>query len=223
MSQRILVAALCTLMVAAGADATRVQRLSLTELRDRAAAVLLVEVLDSTTRIGHADMVWTDYRVRAIEVLHGSTIRGEVVVMSFAGGRAEGREVGIAGVPTLRAGARYVIFLDAAAGRPVPAVGWGQGIFEFTNDARGETLMSLAGERLERDLDGHLRSTRSADSGHTGSRARRLPDPVAFDGDGNAAPGAQVMAGRSSRSMRPATLGDLRAFVAARANEAQRR
>ena len=223
MSQRILVAALCTLIVAVGVDATRVQRLSLTELRDTAAAVLLVEVLDSTTRIGQADMVWTDYRVRAIEVLHGSIVRGEVVVMSFAGGRVEGREVGIAGVPTLRAGPRYVIFLDAAAGRPVPAVGWGQGIFQLTRDARGETLVSLAGEGLERTTEGELRSARPAEVARTGSRARRLPDPVAFDGDGNAAPGAQVMAGRSSRSVRAATLEDLREFVAARANEAQQR
>lgn len=222
MSRRILVAALCTLIVAAGADATRVQHLSLTELRDTAAAVLLFEVLDSTTRLGHADMVWTDYRVRVLEVLHGSLSRGGVVVMSFAGGTAKGREVGIAGVPTLRTGARYVIFLDAAAGRPVPAVGWGQGIFKFTRDAQGETLLSLAGERLERDLDGELRSARPADGARTGSRTRRLPDPVAFDGDGSAAPGAQVRAARSSRSARAATLEDLRAFVAARANEAQR-
>src|SRR5690242_13930232 len=80
--------------------AARVRRLSLTEIRDRAAIVMVGEVVGSSTRLGKANMVWTDYEVRVTETWKGDN-EPAVKTISFAGGRHGEYEVGIDGVPQL--------------------------------------------------------------------------------------------------------------------------
>ena len=210
MTTRFLLAVLCTFAVALTATGTRVRRLSLTELRESAASVLVVDALETSVRAGKAGMVWTEYRVRIVEVLDGAGRAGDVVILPFAGGRIGTREAGIAGVPQLAIGSRYVMFVDDAPGRPVPAVGWGQGVFAL----RDGELVSLAGDRLVIDREGRLdrRPVRPEIVRGLASR-RRLADPSAFNGDGSPAEVERPALAGSAERDRVATLEDLRKFV----------
>ena len=179
------------------AFATRIARLSLEEIRDAAAAVLVVDVLDSTPRVGDAGMVWNDYRVRVADVLRGTAAAGEIRTLSFAGA--------VAGVPRLERGAQYIIFLDDAAARPVPAIGWGQGIFRIA----GDRILSVDGEQLAIDRQERLHSVRTADNPR--ERARRLADPILLGSDGSMRTFRRPIA--TAEAQRPATLDDVRRFV----------
>lgn len=178
-------------------SATRIARLSLEEIRDAAAAVLVVDVLDSAPRAGDAGMVWTDYRARVVDVLRGTAVAGETRTLSFAGA--------VAGVPRLERGARYIIFLDDAAGRPVPAIGWGQGIFRIA----GDCIMSVDGEQLAIDRQERLGRVRMTDA--PSAHSRRLADPMVFDSDGSARIFRTSVV--TAQAQRPATLADVRRFV----------
>lgn len=216
----LTLALICTVVVTAPVRASRVLRLSLTDIRDRAAAVVVVEVVDASARVGFRDMVWTDYRVRIVEVLRGDEERsGQLVTLSFAGGRAGGLDVGIAGVPVLELGARYAIFLDPAAARPVPVIGWGQGLFRI----RGNALVSADGEQLDVDADGRI-GRRREPSAHPRSGSR-LADPVALNGDGSPAPrtAPRATSPEAPHGIRAATLDDLRRFVRGAAAERRER
>jgi hypothetical protein len=121
--KRSLLAGVVTLLVGLPLYATRVRRLSPAELEAQAAEVLIIDVLGSSQRVGDANMVWTDYRVR--------TADGRVLMLPFANN--------ILGVPRLEIGGRYVIYLDDAPRRPVPAVGWSQGIVRLDGDDPGHS------------------------------------------------------------------------------------
>jgi hypothetical protein len=213
MHRRPFLAVVCSVLLALTAGATRVRRLSLTEIRDGASSVLLVEVTGASTRVGQAKMVWTDYRVRVLEVLRGRQRAGDLVVLPFAGGRAGSVEAGIDGVPRLATGARYVIFADDAVARPVPAIGWGQGVFAVRADAGRQTLVSLASDRLELDSAGALMRARvpSVGAGAAGA-PRRLGEPLAFNADGSPAPAGERKSAAAPANQ-AATLDDLRRFV----------
>lgn len=205
---RTLLAFVLCALVAIPISATRVQRLSLTAIRDSASGVFVIEVLGSSMRVGDARMVWTDYRVRIVDVLRGGALNtGDVIKLPFAGGEAEGLSVGIEGVPRLQTGARYVVFLDPVAKRPVPAIGWGQGLFRIESDGGDERLTSVDGESLRVDRSGALRRSSSVEAHH------RLADPLTFNGDGSVA--VQVPQPLHRNESRPASLDDLRQFVRA--------
>ena len=206
MPRVLLSIALCGLL-ALPASGTRVQRLSLTEIRDAASAVLVIEVVSSSPRLGEAGMVWTDYHVRVDEVIRGDSFKPGGIVLPFAGGEADGQSVGIEGVPRLQTGARYVVFLDPVAKRPVPAIGWGQGLFRIESDGGDERLTSVDGESLRVDRSGALRRSSSVEAHH------RLADPLTFNGDGSVA--VQVPQPLHRNESRPASLDDLRQFVRA--------
>lgn len=146
------------LLLAGGSHAVRVQRLSLSEIRDQASAIIVAEVIFEDTRLGpNAKMVWTDYDLQVEEVLVGDIQLGRKT-LSFAGGQSGGQEIGITGVPRLEVGKRYVFFL-LSDGTPwaTPTVGWGQGIFEIVPERSSqepEVLVSYDGEPLEAGPEG---------------------------------------------------------------------
>lgn len=212
----------CTLIAPIPANATRVHRLSLEEIRDRASAVLIFEVIDSSARLGEAGMVWTDSFVRIDEVLRGAGRIGDVVTLSLAGGRAEGHNVGIDGVPQLLVGSHYLSFFDDVPLRPVPAIGWGQGIFRIEPDGESERLVSVNGEVL--DIDGAGAIGRSKDSPRfSDARApRMLPDPLVLNGDGSIpAQKHRTSASKRTTSRRSASLEDVRRFVRGELSESR--
>ncbi len=194
-------------IIALAANGTTVRRMSLEDIRDSATAVIVADVIDSTTRFGATGMPWTDYHVRIAEILRGRGNAGEIRTLSFAGGGP--LDAGIAGVPRLTAGSRYLIFLDDTPGRPVPAVGWGQGIFRVLSDR----VISVDGAQLVIGQDQALHRLRDNTSSHMGRSRRRLAEPIARNADGSVAlllPRRKAAALASSRG---ATLDDLRDFI----------
>lgn len=144
--KRLLLLGVMALAIASPLHATRVRRLSRAEIAAQASAVIVVDVLASSARVGDANMVWTDYRVRVAEVVRGRQHAGEVLTLPFAGGRAGGLDVGFDGVPRLEIGRRYLLFLDDAPGRPVPAIGWTQGLFRRETKEGRSRWISLDGD-----------------------------------------------------------------------------
>ena len=209
MKRSVALSFLLILFFSPAAYATRLRRLSLAEIRERAAAILIIDVTDSSTRTGAAQMVWTDYAVRVAEVLRGPQCAGEALTLSFAGGRAGGLDVSIEGVAALDPGSRYVVFLEAPNDAlPMPTVGWTQGVFHVT-----ETLKSAAGEELHIDPLGQLVRTRSEQPTMSAGVASRLPEPIAVNADGSLALQHAPPASEAPFLGRNATLADLRAFV----------
>lgn len=222
------------LFLAGASHAVRVQRLSLSEIRDQASAIVVAEVLFEETRLGpDAKMVWTDYELAVEEVLLGAD-QSAPKTLSFAGGRSGNDEVGITGVPRLEVGKRYVLFL-LADGTPwaTPTVGWGQGIFEIVPEGstqEPEVLVSYDGEPLEigpnglRRGDFVLRKDQWIELPEAPGlrRSSREPEPVVLNADGKRieqparAPERQALP-LDQRSF--ATLDQLRSFVAAEIEE----
>lgn len=230
----------CLLTALLPLQATRVQRQTLTELRDMAQAVIVAKVLGSETRIGaEGKMVWTDYRLEVRETMRGAQ-RGPQMTVSFAGGRHGHLDVGIAGVPVLEAGRTYVLFLGEEGPFPTPTVGWGQGLFRVEDvsvaGTRNTVLISYDNDPLELTAAGQIRRGGKVEVRDGVLRALpegrqlhpetpRQPDPVALNADGSAA--AQTASRRaagnppvSERSF--ASLEDLRHFVNGQIQEIDR-
>jgi len=225
---------LVLLFLTAAGHAVRVQRLSLSEIRDQASAIVVAEVLFEETRLGpDAKMVWTDYELEVEEVLLGADPPARKT-LSFAGGQSGSHEVGITGVPRLEVGKRYVLFL-LADGTPwaAPTVGWGQGIFEIVPEGstqEPEVLVSYDGEPLEigpnglRRGDFVLRKDQWIELPEAPGlrRSSMEPEPVVLNADGKRieqpprAPERQALS-LDQRSF--ATLDQLRSFVAAEIEE----
>lgn len=220
--RRVFAVASLAFLTVASLDAARVRRLSLEELRDNADAVVVVKVVSSSTRPGNEGMmVWTDYTVDVIESLKGNAVAGSKMTLSFAGGSAGGADVGIIGIPKLVVDKRYLLFVDAAELRPVPVVGWSQGLFAIDKgDDGGELLVSADGETLELTLSGELSrgrrdfGKRAAAASSTSSM--RLAPPRISNADGTAASIDATRPPLANATRRLATLADVRKFVATR-------
>ena len=222
----LLVALLC----AESALATRVARLTLSDVRDRSAGIVRGTVVDESVRVTPS-MVWTDYTVRVDEVLSGTAVTGNVTI-SVAGGEAPERPVIVAGAPRLVLGEAYVFFLEPHGRKPllVPTVGWGQGIYQLvrTSEGRealvsadGEPLEIVAEEKLHRGAavvvtDGRIEPReRRAIEAH-GQRGAAAAQPVARNADGSLVtmvPVQRPSVAAMSAQPRFATMKELREFV----------
>lgn len=229
-----LLAALCAglILTAGNTGEARVSRLSLDQLRAKADAVILGVVETVSVRVGATgQMVWTDYEIAVEATLHGPD-QGARAVVSFAGGAAGGLDVGIAEIPTLEVGQRYVLFLMPEGDFISGPVGWGQGIYrvvdaEVSDQARqllisadGESLALGATGRLERGpavqvIDGTLRQKPTERAAYDPEAP--APEPVTTDAHGHPVP--QPTPGAAPQALRPAaqpdfaTLHDLRRFL----------
>ncbi len=155
-------------------------------------------------------MIWTDYRARVVEALRGSRRPGETLTLSFAGGSDAGRTVRIAGVPRLEPGSQYLVFLDDAPARPVPAAGWGQGIFRLGRSGADEAFVSLDGERLTVGREGVLARARAA----APPASQSLAAPIARNADGTPAVlGLAAPRTSAAASPRSASRAEIRRFV----------
>jgi hypothetical protein len=208
-----------------------VARLSLDQLRAKAAAVIVGVVDEVSARVGsNGRMVWTDYEIAVEATLHGPD-QGNRTVVSFAGGAAGGLDLGIEEMPTLEAGQRYVLFLMPQGDFASGTVGWGQGIYQVVQaevgrrarqllvSADGESLALNATGKLERGpavevIDGTLRQ-RPTDRAAYDLEAQ-APHPVTTDAHGHPVPQPGPAAPQSLRTVAEpdfATLEDLRRFL----------
>ncbi len=212
MIRALLVLMLSTLL-ALPASATRIRKMSLDEIRDQASSIVVVEVRGSSVRSDASGLAWTDYQIRVEDVLRGSHRPGELLTLAFAGGRTGVHRASIEGVPLLTEGSRLLLFLDEVPGRPVPVVGWSQGIFRIEQSERAVRFISTDESRIVVSDSGAVeteQTTRLA----LRDGARRLPDPLAMNADGTVA--VQVASRNSNLSLasraRDASLEDLRRF-----------
>jgi len=199
----LLVNALLACVWISPACALTIQRLTLSEIRDQADLVIVGTVQSSSTRVGPAaKMVWTDYLIAAEETLLGEEAAA-LLPVSFAGGQAEGLDIGIPGMPHLETGQRYVLFLLPDDIFFAPTVGWGQGIYRVVDvDVDGlvqQVLISHDREPIEVTDEGGLSRGRPVavkDGSLTWAiRARteteaslRAPEPVVHDWAGKVIP-----------------------------------
>jgi hypothetical protein len=224
-SRAVLLATILSILFTGSASATRVERLTLAQLRDKATAVVLGKVVGITTHVGLQGAVWTDYQLQIVETLKGEDHGAETVV-SFAGE--------VAGMPVLTWGETYLLFLRYKEPYAVPTVGWGQGIFkmiDIADDGYNRTaLVSDDGEPLLRTAAGKLRRGGRVEivngAVHTPevSAASRERDPIAVQPDGV----ESTLPHWAPRALSPpspqdfATLEDLRRFLAGLIEEIDR-
>jgi hypothetical protein len=193
--------------------ATKIRNFSLSELRERADSIVVATVTSAHSRAGESGMVWTDYSLVVREALKNGK-SGDTLTLSFAGGKLDDRDVGIDGVPALIVGNDYVLFVKNEALRPVPIVGWGQGVFEASNNklvsAEGESLVVNEANELDR-----------APVVVAKSDAKRLNEPEVRTADGRRV--SQQVIRRIASENRAATLADLRRFVRGEMRDAHER
>ena len=146
--------ALAVLLTAVSLSAATFELPTDAQLRDRADVVVVATVLGSSTREAADRMILTDSQLRVEQVLKGDA--GDRIVVSEAGGFANGRGMVIAGTATYEAGTRVLAFLRER----------GDGTYYTAYMALGK--YRFEGDRLLRDahgiesLAGDPRETRNA-------------------------------------------------------------
>lgn len=127
-------------LLAAPADATIVEALSLNALVEGADHVLLVTCLgERALRDGHRRIV-TDYEVRVEEVIKGGASTGDRLTVRRIGGEIGDLGMRIEGEPRLTPGERYVVFLRTMGGGILRPVGMSQGVLPVLDEAGVATV-----------------------------------------------------------------------------------
>ena len=139
-------------MAAAGLRAATLQQLSFEQMSQSATAVVRARVVDSSAGLVGSS-VYTHYKLNVSEVWKGES-PSEV---ALPGGTVNGRSESYPGVPELRVGAEYVLFLWTSRTTGIThLVGLSQGLFELTSQdgaavasrrASGEAMLDAAGRR----------------------------------------------------------------------------
>jgi hypothetical protein len=199
---------LSAILLATPLFATRIRQLTLTETRDRATTIIVADVISAAERLDErGEMVWTDYSLRVAERLKGED-HDETIIVSFAGGKAGGLDIGLAGSPKLTIGSRYLLFLRDGDRLAVPAVGWGQGIFRVSDGA----LESLNGETVRVTMKGELQKMQLGTRG--ASEGKRLARPQVLNADGEVVTRMRrEVPPAAATTTRRASLEDLRRFI----------
>lgn len=144
------------LAVAALGHAATLQQLSMDEMTQNATAIVRARVL-SAAPVEHVSQgrttIYTHYKLASSEVWKGVALP-EVML---PGGSLNGRTQSFPGVPELRVGGEYVLFLWRSPSTGiVHTIGLTQGIFDVTPQSDGSVLVSRrqSGE-LMLDSTGH--------------------------------------------------------------------
>ena len=211
--------ALAVLFTVAAGAAT-IQRYSLDEVRDHAAAIFTGHVVSSSTRpVLDGRAMTTDYLIEVDELLHG--VVGARTTVSYL-------NAGHEGAPALQPGTEYLFFRSAEPNNTT--IGWGQGLFRIedvkSGDVTRKVLISDDGEtltlvngRLARGpraiVAGGRLVTETAAAGQT--EARTTGAAVGMNANGTRAVRTRPTAATNrAQTTTYATLDDVRRFVAAR-------
>jgi hypothetical protein len=120
-------------LIAVVASATTLARLGFEELARRATAVARLRCLGAESRWENGE-IWTETRFEVVDQNKGQ-LPGLVTVRTM-GGTVGGLHSRIDGVPAFRAGEEAYVFLWGREGEPYRVLGWSQGTFRITRDAR---------------------------------------------------------------------------------------
>jgi len=120
-------------LLAIAANATTLSRLRFEELVNQATAVARLRCIGAESRWQDGE-IWTETRFEIVEVNKG--LLPGVVSVRMLGGRVGSLHSRIDGVPAFRPGEEAYVFLWGREGEPFRVLGWSQGTFRITRDAR---------------------------------------------------------------------------------------
>lgn len=132
--QRLVSAAVLSVIALAPLSATTLQRLSVDEMTQQSSAIVRAKVTGCSGVLRGAN-VWTIYQLQVLETLKGA--RTSSVQVAVPGGVAGGMRQMVAGAPTLTTGAEYVFFLWQGRSGLIQLIGLSQGLLSVTRDAEG--------------------------------------------------------------------------------------
>jgi hypothetical protein len=120
-------------LLAIAANATTLSRVRFEELANQATAVARVRCIGSESRWQGGE-IWTETRFEVMEVNKG--LLPGIVSVRMLGGQIGNLHSRIEGAPTFRAGEEAYVFLWGHEGEPFRVLGWSQGTFRISRDAR---------------------------------------------------------------------------------------
>lgn len=144
------------LLTAIAANAATLQQLSMDQMSQLATAIVRAKVTDISSGFvatAGAPTIYTHYKLSVSEVWKG-TAPTEVML---PGGKVNGQQQSFPGVPELKAGGEYILFLwKSPATGIVHTIGLTQGIFDVTANPDGSISASRKqiGELMV-DTSGH--------------------------------------------------------------------
>jgi len=127
----LLLAGLALLAIAA--NATTLSRLRFEDLVNQAAAVARLRCIGVESRWENGE-IWTETRFMTVELNKG--LLPGVVSVRMLGGSVGHLHSRVEGVPAFHAGEEAYVFLWGREGEPFRVLGWSQGTFRITRDAR---------------------------------------------------------------------------------------
>ncbi len=133
------------------AEATTLQQLSLSEMAQKATAIVRAKVTGSVEVLRGTD-VYTVYQLATLETVKAPN-GVKAADVAVPGGVAGGLRQVVAGAPVLRAGQEYVLFLWTSRSGLTQLMGMTQGLFAVERTTEGDVLATraAAGEQM---LDG---------------------------------------------------------------------
>ena len=123
-------------LLAVAANATTLSRLRFEELANQATAVARLRCLGAESRLQGGE-IWTETRFEVVELSKG--LLPAVVTVRMLGGSVGNLHSRVEGVPTFQPGEEAYLFLWGHDGEPFRVLGWSQGTFRITRDARTGT------------------------------------------------------------------------------------
>lgn len=151
---RLIFAILSALVVSGAASAATLQQLSLDQMSQSATAVVRARVVSSSASVS-GSTIYTHYKLAASEAWKGAAPT-EVLL---PGGTVNGQSEAFPGVPELKVGSEYVLFLWTSRSTGMThVIGLSQGLFELnpqsdgsavaSRRASGEAMLDSSGRRV---------------------------------------------------------------------------
>jgi hypothetical protein len=121
-------------LLAIVANATTLSRLRFEELANQATAIARLRCIGVESHWQGGEL-WTETRFEIVELNKG--LLPGVIRIRMLGGSIGNLHSRIEGVPAFRQGEEVYVFLWGREGEPLRVLGWSQGTFRITRDARG--------------------------------------------------------------------------------------
>jgi len=160
--------------------AATLQQLSMDQMTDLATSVVRARVTGVSAAISTASgtpTIYTHYQLQVSEVWKGSALPE----VAMPGGTVNGQHQDFPGVPELKVGSEYVLFLwKSSTTGTIQTLGLTQGIFEVSDQADGSIVAHRrqSGELMV-DAAGHRVTDRAVRMGLTQMKARVRRGPEA--------------------------------------------
>lgn len=138
--RRVLPCLLCLSGFAVVSAAT-LERLSLDDLTQKSTDIVRAKVVGSYADL-RGSAIYTHWKVQVTERWKGSG--GSAIEVLVPGGDARGLHQEVPGAPRLNQGKEYLLFLWTSKSGATYITGWGQGVFNLTQNTANDWIASRA-------------------------------------------------------------------------------